>query len=61
LAKWVTSFTKVKPGDYHLRTRSAPRACDMQMTVGEKTVLDLTPENTVAPKDAIKRKSAPPA
>jgi len=51
-------FGKVRPGDYHLRAQIGyTRLWDMQVTVGEKTTLDLTQDNAVAPKDAIKTKS----
>ena len=30
---------------------------DMNVTAGEKTTLDLTQDNAIAPKDAIKTKS----
>lgn len=33
------------------------RLWDMSVTVGEKTILDLTQDNAIAPKDAIKTKS----
>jgi hypothetical protein len=51
-------FPKVKPGDYRLRAQFGyTRLWDMQVTVGEKTTLDLTQDNAIAPKDAIKTKS----
>jgi hypothetical protein len=51
-------FGKVRPGDYHLRAQIGyTRLWDMPVTVGEKTTLDLTLDNAVAPKDAIKTKS----
>jgi hypothetical protein len=54
-------FPKVKPGDYRLRAQIGyTRLWDMPVTVGEKTILDLTQDNTVAPKDAIKTKPEAP-
>ena len=54
-------FPKVKPGDYRLRAQIGyTRLWDMPVTVGEKTVLDLTQDNTVASKDAIKTKPEAP-
>ena len=50
-------FPKVRPGDYRLRGQiSFTRLWDMPVTVGEKTVLDLTQDNAVAAKDVFLRK-----
>ena len=53
----------MRPGDYRLRAQiSFTRLWDMPVTVGEKTVLDLTLNKTVADKDVLKPKSSgPPA
>jgi hypothetical protein len=49
-------FAKVRPGDYRLRGQIGfTRLWDMPVTVGEKTVLDLTQDNAVAAKDVFKR------
>jgi tetratricopeptide (TPR) repeat protein len=48
------AFPKVRPGDYRLRAQIAyTRIWEMDVTVGEKTVLDLTQDNAVS-RDILK-------
>ena len=48
------AFPKVRPGDYRLRAQIAyTRIWEMDVTVGEKTVLDLTQDNAVS-RDLLK-------
>jgi tetratricopeptide (TPR) repeat protein len=51
------AFPKVRPGDYRLRAQAGyARLWEMDVTVGEKTLLDLTPDNATS-RDALKRPS----
>jgi tetratricopeptide (TPR) repeat protein len=48
------AFPKVRPGDYRLRAQIAyTRIWEMDVTVGDKTVLDLTQDNAVS-RDILK-------
>jgi Tetratricopeptide repeat len=50
-------FPKVRPGDYRLRAQIGyTRLWDMDVTVGEKSVLDLTQDNATD-RNALKKKS----
>jgi tetratricopeptide (TPR) repeat protein len=51
------AFPKVRPGDYRLRAQVGyARLWDMDVSIGEKTILDLTPDNATS-RDALKRPS----
>jgi tetratricopeptide (TPR) repeat protein len=51
------AFPQVRPGDYRLRAQIAyTRVWEMDVTVGDKTVLDLTQDNAVA-RDLLKNPS----
>jgi tetratricopeptide (TPR) repeat protein len=51
------AFPQVRPGDYRLRAQAGyARLWEMDITVGEKTMLDLTPDNATS-RDALKRPS----
>jgi len=51
------AFPQVRPGDYRLRAQIPyGRIWEMDVTVGEKTMLDLTPDNAVS-RDVLKHRS----